>query len=78
MLNHTCTFKVCELIEAMGLGQYRQTFIAEQISGEILLEIDDQVLQDELGIKLRIHRIRLAKVISGSHSPKEILHKERE
>ena len=73
MRKHTCTLKVCDLIEVMGLGQYTQTFMAERISGEILLECDDQVLEDELGIKSKIHRIRLAKVISGSHSPKTIL-----
>ena len=67
------TLQVCELIEAMGLGQYKKRFMEEHISGEILLECDEQVLQDELGIQSKIHRIRLMKVITGLHSSKTIL-----
>ena len=61
------------MIDAMGLSQYKNKFISERVSGEILLECDDQVLQDELGIQSKIHRIRLAKVISGTHSAKSII-----
>lgn len=62
----------------MGLGQYKKSFSTERVSGEILLECDDQVLQDELGIKSRIHRIRLTKVITGLHSAKSILEQNGE
>ena len=62
----------------MGLGQYRNKFMSEHVSGEILLECDDQVLQDELGIQSKIHRIRLAKVISGIYSAKLILEQKQE
>ena len=64
---------MCDLIDAMGLSQYKNNFIAERVSGEILLECDDQVLQDELCIPSKIHRIRLIKVISGIHSAKSII-----
>lgn len=69
----THTLQVCELIDVMGLGQYKKRFMEEHISGEILLECDEQVLQDELGVQSRIHRIRLMKVITGLHSAKALL-----
>ncbi len=61
----------------MGLEQYVGKFVAEQISGEILLECDDSVLKEEIGITSKIHRIRLMKVISGQHSAKGILEKKK-
>ena len=64
---------MCELIVAMGLDQYKETFMSEHISGEILLECDEEMLKDELGIRLKIHRVRLTKLISGTHSVKQFL-----
>ena len=64
---------MCELIVAMGLGQYKEKFMSEHISGEILLECDEEMLKDELDIRSRIHRVRLAKLISGTHSVKQFL-----
>ena len=70
-------FQVGDLISAMGLEQYVNKFLTEQISGEILMECDDDVLKDEIGITSKIHRIRLLKVISGQHSAKGILEKKK-
>lgn len=70
--------QVCKLIDVMGLGQYKKKFIEEHISGEILVECDEQVLQDELGVHSRIHRIRLMKVITGLHSAKALLDTNRD
>ena len=61
---------------AMSLGQYKEKVLEEHISGEILVECDDAILQDELGVASRIHRIRIAKIISGQHSAKALLEKE--
>ena len=61
----------------MELDQYVNKFLTEQISGEILMECDDDVLKDEIGITSKIHRIRLLKVISGQHSAKGILEKKK-
>ena len=60
-------------MEVMGLGQYKNTILEEQISGEILLECDDSVLQNELGVSSKIHRIRIMKLITGHHSAKTLL-----
>ncbi len=64
-------------MEAMSLCQYKDKILEEQLSGEILLECDDTILQEEVGMASRIHRIRLMKVISGQHSAKALLEKRR-
>ena len=61
------------MLEAMKLGQYKEGFLAEEISGEILVECDEEVLQHELGMSSKIHRIKLMKVITGQHSAKAFI-----
>lgn len=63
-------------MESMGLRAYKQKIVAEHISGEILLECDDSVLKEEIGITSKIHRIRIMKIISGQHSAKALLEKD--
>ena len=48
--------QIQNLLEAMDLGQYREAFLREQVSGEILVELDEGVLQQELGITSKLHR----------------------
>jgi hypothetical protein len=67
--------QVAKLMELMSLGQYREKILSEHISGEILLECDDAILQEEIGVTSRIHRIRIMKIISGQHSTKTMLEK---
>ena len=62
-------------MDLMSLGQYRENILSEQISGEILLECDDAILEEEIGMISRIHRIRIMKIISGQHSAKTMLEK---
>ena len=59
--------KVLQLLDAMKLGEYKPRFETEQISGDLMLELDDSILEQELGVKTRIHRIKLMKVISGTY-----------
>ena len=47
----------------MGLQQYQETFRSEMITGEVLAECDEDVLQHELGVSSKIHRIRLMSII---------------
>ena len=61
----------------MDLGQYKEKFAKEQMSGEILIECDESVLQAELGITSKIHRIRLMKLLTGQHSAESILYKHQ-
>lgn len=57
----------------MGMEQYRETFIKQQINGDILADCDDDILKNELKITSRLHRIRLLRIISGQYSVQEIM-----
>ncbi len=59
----------------MSLGQYREHLERELVTGDILVEFDHEVLKDELGIKSKIQRIRVLKVIHGQHSARDLLNK---
>ena len=39
------------MLELMGLKAYQEAFMTERINGEMLLECDDEVLQNELKVK---------------------------
>ena len=41
----------------MDLTQYTEKFLHEQISGEILMELDDEILKTELGVTSKLHRL---------------------
>ena len=43
-----------------------QQIMEERVSGDILVELNEEELESELGIRKRIHRIKLMKVINGS------------
>ena len=53
------------LLKSAGLESYVEVFKAECITGDILQEIDDSVLSKELGVKSKLHRIRMMRLISG-------------
>ena len=57
----------------MHLAQYKDIFASEEITGEIFAELDEEILQMELGVSVKIHRIRLMKVIDGKYSVQQIL-----
>ena len=57
----------------MQLPQYKEAFQREQIDGEVLIELDEQILESDLQISSKIHRIRLMKLISGNYSADDIL-----
>ena len=65
--------QVSALLDAMQLREYKGKFNSEQVSGAIMIDIDDSILKEELGISSRLHRLRLLKVISGEHSADCIL-----
>ena len=55
------------LLEKMNLSEYRDAFEQEQIDGILLVSLDYEMLE-ELGVKKRIHKMRLRKIIEGEHS----------
>ena len=50
----------------MFLPQYKEAFSKEWVDGEIFKDLDEEALQ-ELGVASKVHRIKLMKVITGSH-----------
>lgn len=65
-LSYVC-LKVLHLLDAMKLGDYKSNFEREQITGDLMMVLDDSILEQELGVKTRIHRIKLMKVIAGEY-----------
>ena len=57
----------------MGLPQYQESVRHEHVTGEILSELDEASLENELGVKSKIHRVRLMKIILGRHSAASVL-----
>jgi len=57
----------------MDLTQHKEKFSEEDITGEILAELDEDILLHELGVSSKIHRIQLMNIINGEHSVQHIL-----
>lgn len=57
----------------MGLTQYTQQFEDEDISGELLCDIREDILEECLGVKQKFHRLKLMKLIDGHYSAEKIL-----
>ena len=65
--------EVLQLLEAMQLEEYRESFKREKIDGEVLSSLTEEDLLQELNIQKRLHRVRLLKVIEGIYSAEEYL-----
>ena len=57
--------QVQDLLERMNLGSYKENFHTEQIDGVLLLACDEEILECELGVASRLHRMRILKLIKG-------------
>ena len=68
--------QVVSLFATMGLQKYSQTIAQERVTGDILFECTEDVLEKELHITSKLHRVRLMKLIDGSHSAIKILSEE--
>ena len=71
------TTKLLQCLDAMNLSQYKDTFARELIDGGILLELDEAVLMNELGITSRIHCLRLMRLARGEMSISDLLQTSR-
>lgn len=60
--------QVMQLLEFIGLPQYRNIFGAEGVTGEVLLRLDDDGLKSDLKIASSVHRARIMAVVSGQQS----------
>ena len=57
----------------MHLSQYKDAFAREYVDGGILLELDDKMLTDELGMTSRMHRLRVMMLVHGKVSVEDLL-----
>ena len=49
----------------MGLARYAQTFKEERIDGNLLFDLNEEILEEELGMSEKMHRMKLMMVITG-------------
>jgi hypothetical protein len=57
--------KIRSWLEAIGLGQYADSFEANDIDMDLLAQIDDQMLK-EIGVSSAGHRLRIRSAIANS------------
>lgn len=62
----------------MDLPQYVSTFAKEKIDGALFLELDDIVLEIELGVSSILHRKRIMHVVRGSQHVLDIMQSNEE
>ena len=67
-----CLIQVADLLQRMKLGQYREIFIEQQITGAILSQCTAEVLANELEVASKIHRLRLLQIITGEISATDL------
>ena len=42
--------------------------MTEQINGDVFLSLNDEILEHELGVKSKIHRIKIMRIVMGKQS----------
>ena len=57
----------------MGLQQYAATFSRELVDGRLFFELDDTMLEKDLGITNRLHRLRMMRIIRGDQHVNDFL-----
>ena len=53
------------MLDKLHLNKYKETFEEEQITGSLLVEIDDEILKEELGVHRKLDRLKIMRVIEG-------------
>ena len=61
---------MCQFLEEINLGQHVAAFSGEEISGEMLLEAEDEMLQ-ELGVNSPIERLKIRVCVWGGEREEE-------
>ena len=59
------------MLRAMGLQQYEQAF--QGVTGAAMCQLTEQSLEDELGVKSKLHCIRLMKITEGKSDVRPLL-----
>ena len=58
------------MFEGLHLKQYSEVVLVEGVDGQILMELDEETLQAELGMSNKIHRLKALKLICGEYNPR--------
>ena len=61
------------MLEMMNMRQYQARFAEEGIDGDMLCEIEESVLEANLGVTRKLDRIKLMKIIRGERSAKSVM-----
>ena len=64
--------QVLLILDYLNLKQYKDSFSAEGIDGHIFTQLDDEILEQDLGIHCKLHRLKLLNVISGKTSAMQL------
>uniref|UniRef100_A0A1X7TPG1 SAM domain-containing protein n=1 Tax=Amphimedon queenslandica TaxID=400682 RepID=A0A1X7TPG1_AMPQE len=65
--------KIGEFLGLMGLKQYAATFSHESVDGKLFFELDDVMLEEDLGVTSRLHRLRMMRIIKGEQHVNDFL-----
>lgn len=64
------------MLDKLGLGQYKDTFRNEAINGTIFIDLDEEIIENELKVKSKIHRIKIMRLVTGKQSVTDLLRTE--
>ena len=62
------------VLDKINLSQYKETFFEQGINTEIFVELDEEVLENELGVKAVLHRKKLLKLALRIKNNEDISH----
>ena len=51
------------LLDKHNLSQYKKKFEDEMIDGSLFVELDEGILEHDLGVKSKLHRIRIMRLV---------------
>ena len=63
---------VIQVLDIIGLSEYKDVFIKEGITGSLLSEFNEEILETKLNIKSQIHRIKFIRIMEGGQSIDEL------
>ncbi|XP_019854540.1 PREDICTED: uncharacterized protein LOC109583561 [Amphimedon queenslandica] len=65
--------EIGEFLGLMGLKQYAATFSNELVDGKLFFELDDVMLEEDLSVTSRLHRLRMMRIIRGEQHVNDFL-----
>lgn len=63
-----------EILHGLKIPQYAEVFTKEDVTGWILVNCTDAMLENELLVSSRLHRMRLMQLIKGMVSARPLVH----